>query len=116
MSKQIDVTVPDSETLSSEKSKRFTVRFVNRHVYVCKFQRLFRVRSISLCLPPVNERKLSDRDYKLRRRGRQSVEKARIYDMSRLNVHRFSPYLWSENGGEDLCACKAVAIRFQIRV
>lgn len=26
MSKQIDVTVPDSETLSSEKSKRFTVR------------------------------------------------------------------------------------------
>ena len=25
MSKQIDVTVPDSETLSSEKSKRFTV-------------------------------------------------------------------------------------------
>ena len=28
MSKQIDVTVPDSETLSSEKSKRFTVRIV----------------------------------------------------------------------------------------
>ena len=28
MSKQIDVTVPDSETLSSEKSKRFTVRTV----------------------------------------------------------------------------------------
>ena len=25
MSQQIDVTVPDSETLSSEKSKRFTV-------------------------------------------------------------------------------------------
>lgn len=28
MSKQIDVTVPDSETLSSEKSKRFTVRSI----------------------------------------------------------------------------------------
>lgn len=27
------------------------------------------------------------------------MEKARIYDISRLNVHRYSPYLWSENGG-----------------
>lgn len=51
MSKQIDVTVPDSETLSSEKSKRFTVsfaivfvncvRFYHQVAFCYKFARAF---------------------------------------------------------------------------
>jgi len=37
MQSKLDVTVPDSETLSSEKSKRFTVRNVHPS-YLCGLQ------------------------------------------------------------------------------